>query len=195
MSGMRIIAGEARGRVLKGLPLSDLSVRPILARIKKSLFDILTPRLTGARFLDLYAGTGAVGLEALSRGAAQVVFVESEPRSQAVVAANARMLGWTERCRMVKADIVQGLGGVTGGPFDIIFMGPPYKDAEKKPLALTGTTLRHVCASRLLAQDGIILSQRHKKEPVEVPAELEQYRLETYGDTVVAFYRRAAAEK
>ncbi|MCX5778895.1 MAG: 16S rRNA (guanine(966)-N(2))-methyltransferase RsmD [Elusimicrobia bacterium] len=189
MSGLRIIAGEARGRMLKSLPIEDLSVRPILARIKKSLFDILTPRIDGAHFLDLYAGTGAVGLEALSRGAADVVFVESDKRSQELITANTIMLKWTDRCRIVKVDIVLGLGGVTGKPFDIIFMGPPYKDAHKKPLSLTGLTLQHVCSAGLLSPQGWILSQRHEKEAVVVPPELEQFRSEKYGDTVVVFYR------
>ncbi|MGA2090524.1 MAG: 16S rRNA (guanine(966)-N(2))-methyltransferase RsmD [Endomicrobiales bacterium] len=189
MGRLSIIAGEARGRALKSLPLDDLSVRPILARIKKSLFDILSPRIGGSRFLDLYAGTGAVGHEALSRGAASVVFVESDKRSQELITANAVMLGWMDRCRIVKVDIVQGLGSVMGGPFDIIFMGPPYKDAHKKPLSLTGITLRNVCESRLLSPNGWILSQRHEKEPVVIPEGLEQFRIEKYGDTVVAFYR------
>lgn len=189
MAGIRIIGGEARGRALKTFKEDDLSVRPILARIKKSLFDILAPRIGGARFLDLFAGTGAVGIEALSRGASSVDFVEDSPRSLGLIKDNLAMLGWTDRARIHRADVTKGLSWLPG-PFDIIFLGPPYKDAAKKPLALTGITLTHIVTAGLLAPDGIIVGQHHEKEAVTAPEGLTMFRRETYGDTKVSFFKR-----
>jgi 16S rRNA (guanine(966)-N(2))-methyltransferase RsmD len=192
MSGIQIIGGEARGRFLKTFKEGDLSVRPILARIKKSLFDILAPKLAGARFLDLFAGTGAVGIEALSRGAARVVFVESSPRSLGLVRQNLAMLHWESRAVVHRADIAGGLAWLRE-QFDIIFMGPPYKDAEKRPLALTGMTLRFIAEARLLAPGGWIIGQHHEKEPVDVPEGLTLFRREKYGDTYLSFFTAAPA--
>lgn len=190
MSGLRIIAGEARGRFLKTHKIEDLSIRPMLGRMKKSLFDILMPRLPGCRFLDLYAGTGAVGLEAISRGAAYADFVEMSPRSLKLVEENIAMLGWKDRTGMHRADVTKGLGWLTG-PYNIIFMGPPYKDEKKRMLALTAPTLRAVAAANLLAPDGIVVAQFHDSELVSVPPAFVMYREEVYGDTVVSFYKAA----
>src|SRR5438477_10377378 len=100
---MRIIGGTAKRRGLKS-PSHSLGVRPILARIKKSLFDILTPRLAGSDFLDLYAGSGAVGLEALSRGARYVVFDEKNPNCISAVRQNLSRFQFFDKARVVKAD-------------------------------------------------------------------------------------------
>jgi 16S rRNA (guanine(966)-N(2))-methyltransferase RsmD len=192
MSGLKIIGGEARGRNLKTLPEDDLSVRPILGRIKKSLFDILRPRLIDARFLDLFAGTGAVGLEALSRGCAFVTFVEMSPRSIALIEANLALLGWQKRAAIHRADVSRGLAGV-GAPFNVIFMGPPYKDQDKRPLALTVPALRAILSAGCLAADGWIVCQHHDKEPVTPPEGLTQFRRERYGDTLLTFFRKTDA--
>lgn len=189
MSGIRIQGGEARGRQLKTFKIEDLSVRPLLGRIKKSLFDIIRPKLAGADFLDLFAGTGAVGIEALSQGARRAVFVELSPRSLALIKENIESLGWSGRADIHRADVTKGLGWIKG-PFGVIFLGPPYKDDRKRPLALTTPALRAVVEAGLLAKDGIIVSQRHDKEAVNVPGELAQYRQEKYGDTILSFYRR-----
>lgn len=190
MSGIRIQGGEARGRQLKTFKIEDLSVRPLLGRIKKSLFDIIRPKLANANFLDLFAGTGAVGIEALSQGARHAAFVELSPRSLALVKENLEMLGWSGRAEVHRADVTKGLGWLTG-PFDIIFMGPPYKDEHKRPLALTTPALRAVVEAGLLAPGGLIVSQRQDKEPVTAPRELVMVRQEKYGDTLLSFYRMA----
>jgi 16S rRNA (guanine(966)-N(2))-methyltransferase RsmD len=188
MSGIRILGGEARGRVLRTLGEGDLSVRPMLSRMKKSLFDILRPRLDGAAFLDLYAGTGAVGIEALSRGSRHVVFVEMSPRSIVVIQQNLAMLGWEKRAEIVRLDVTRGLAGLSG-PFDIIFLGPPYKDEQKQMLALTGPTLKAICDAHILAPGGVIVGQHHIKEPVAVPPGLTLFRREKYGDTIISFFQ------
>src|ERR1039458_3523162 len=139
---MRIIAGSAKRRGLKS-PSPSLGVRPILARIKKSLFDILRPRMQEADFLDLYAGSGSVGLEALSQGARFATFVDMNPNCLSIVRQNLSKLGLLDaglpagrRARLVRADITKNLG-YAGGPFDIIFMGPPYHDQHWTALFLT----------------------------------------------------------
>jgi 16S rRNA (guanine(966)-N(2))-methyltransferase RsmD len=125
---LKIQSGALRGRALETIP-SPL-VRPILARIKKSLFDIIRPRITGANFLDLYAGTGAVGIEALSQGAAKATFVEREARCVTVIHANLEKLKIKDRATVVRGDATTSLGRFMGS-FDLVFMGPPYKDADK----------------------------------------------------------------
>jgi len=188
MKGLRIQGGEARGRFLKTFPKDDLSIRPMLARIKKSLFDILQMKLQGADFLDLYAGTGAVGLEALSRGAKRAVLVEGNPRCVSLVKDNLKSLGWEKRAQVFQSDITRGLGWLRE-QFDIIFLGPPYKDELKRPLALTAPTLRAIIESKLLKPEGWIIGQRQIKEPVAVPEGLMEFRQEKYGDTVLSFYK------
>ncbi len=192
---MRIIAGESRGRALKSVP-KEMMVKPISARIKKSVFDILRPRLEGARVLDLYAGTGAVGIEALSRGAAFAFFVDADKRCIAVIEQNLKTLNLAAKGRACYGDILQDLSwvGYRAGhsDFDIIYMGPPYRTQDNTMLAYSTPTLARVAEANLLASGGIMLLQRYKKEKVELPAGYEKFREERYGDTDVEFIRRVA---
>jgi 16S rRNA (guanine(966)-N(2))-methyltransferase RsmD len=192
MGGLKILSGDARGRVLNTLKSDDLSIRPMLGRMKKSLFDIIRPRLEGCEFLDLFAGTGAVGLEALSNGARRVVFVEQSPVSLKLIKENIDMLGYSDRGVIQRADVVKGLEWLKL-QFDIIFMGPPYKDDKKRPLFLTSPALSAVARGGLLAPGGWIICQHHKKEPVRVPEGLEIFRQEKYGDTLVTFVKGGKA--
>jgi len=185
---MRIIGGTAKRRGLKS-PSHSLGVRPILARIKKSLFDILRPRVEGSNFLDLYAGSGAVGLEALSRGAQSVTFVDMNPNCLSIIRQNLSKLRLFDRARLVRADIMKGLTFV-GGPFDLIFMGPPYHDQAWHALFLTQPTLREIGRHELLSPGGIVIGQHHAKEPMVELAGWEMYRQESYGDTKLSFFRK-----
>ncbi len=191
---MRIIAGESRGRALKSVP-KEMMVKPISARIKKSVFDILRPRLGGARVLDLYAGTGAVGIEALSRGAASAFFVDADKRCVAVIEENLKRLDLAAKGRACYGDILQDLSWISYragvSEFDIIYLGPPYRTEDNKMLAYSTPTLARVAEANLLAAGGVALLQRYKKEKVELPAGYEKYREERYGDTDVEFIRRA----
>ncbi|MBI3289667.1 MAG: 16S rRNA (guanine(966)-N(2))-methyltransferase RsmD [Elusimicrobia bacterium] len=191
---MRIIAGGSRGRWFKGVP-KDFPVHPISARIKKSVFDILRPRLEGARVLDLYAGTGAVGLEALSRGARSAFFVDRDKRCLAVIEENMKRLALTAQGKACYGDILQDLSWIPFRAgvecFDLIYMGPPYRDADNNMLAYSTPTLARVAEAKLLAPGGWALLQRYKKEKVELPAGLERFREERYGDTDVEFLRPA----
>ncbi len=184
---MRVIGGTQKRRGLKS-PSHSLGVRPILARIKKSLFDILRPRIEGANFLDLYAGSGSVGIEALSRGARFATFVDANANCLSIIRQNLSMLQLFDRSRLLKTDITKGIGFL-GGPFDIIFMGPPYHDAKWHAFALTVPTLRDIHRNNLLAPTGIVVGQHHAKEPVAPPTGWEMYRQEQYGDTILSFFK------
>src|SRR3989442_10474207 len=114
---MRIIAGQARGRRILSVPKS-MSVRPISARIRQSLFDIIRPRLSGAVFLDLFAGTGSVGLEALSHGASRAVFVEKDPYCSRLLRENLTTLDYTDRATVISGSVLQALESL-GSSFDL----------------------------------------------------------------------------
>ena len=195
---MRIIAGSARGRRLLSVPKS-MPVRPISGRMKQSLFDILRPRLTGAHFLDLFAGTGAVGLEALSRGAERVVFVDGDRRCIEVIGKNLERAGWKEKGQTFHANLDAPLSWIPFRShiehFDVIFMGPPYKDREARPIQMTQIVLNHIAAAKILAPQGWIVAQHHKKEFPKAPEGMEHLRVSKYGDTIMDFYRWAGQKR
>ena len=193
---MRIIAGTARGRRIFSVS-KNLPVKPISDRIKQSLFDILRPRITGAIMLDLFAGTGNVSLEALSRGAMKTVMVDREPACIKNIHRNLAHLGFEDRAKVLRGDVLKPLDWVMpysdNEGYDIIFMGPPYRDIINKMLSFSEPALKNVAEARLLAPNGIVVLQTHKTEEFAVPDSLEIYRVEKYGDTLVHFMR--AAEK
>ena len=193
---MRIIAGTARGRRIFSVS-KNLPVKPISDRIKQSLFDILRPRMTGAIMLDLFAGTGNVSLEALSRGAMKTVMVDREPACIKNIHRNLAHLGLEDRAKVLRGDVLKPLDWVMpysdNEGYDIIFMGPPYRDINNKMLSFSEPALKNVAEARLLAPNGIVVLQTHKTEEFAVPDSLEIYRVEKYGDTLVHFMR--AAEK
>jgi len=194
---VRIIAGTARGRKLLSVPKTK-PVKPISDRIKQSLFDIIKPRIPACYMLDLFAGTGAVGLEALSRGAGKVVFVEREPACLRAINRNLEKLGFTEKAIIKKADILAGVGWLghfsEGEGYDIIFMGPPYRDQNNVMLALSEPVLASVGQSKILAEHGIAIVQHHETEKFAIPENLEVFRTEQYGDTIVTFLRYKKAQ-
>ena len=193
---MRIIAGTARGRRIFSVS-KNLPVKPISDRIKQSLFDILRPRITGAIMLDLFAGTGNVSLEALSRGAMKTVMVDREPACIKNIHRNLAHLGFEDRAKVLRGDVLKPLDWVMpysdNEGYDVIFMGPPYRDINNKMLSFSEPALKNVAEARLLAPNGIVVLQTHKTEEFAVPDSLEIYRVEKYGDTLVHFMR--AAEK
>lgn len=139
---MRIIAGTCRSLRLK--TPKGLNTRPTTDRIKETLFNILQPQLGNARFLDLYSGSGGIGLEALSRGAKEAVFVENNKEAISCIEENIRFTKMNDRSKLLKMDVLSAIKRLNGvEAFDIIFMDPPYNnDYEKQVLAsLMGTTL------------------------------------------------------
>lgn len=185
---MRIIAGKYRGRRLKSPP-SDRT-RPTSDRLRETLFNVLTPRIEGTRFLDLCAGTGAVGIEALSRGAEHVTFVDQSRRMCALIETNLGALSVaSSEFEIVNADAFDFLRKRTGdAPLDLIFFDPPYSaDYE-------GVLSRIAESAVLLTAGGVVIVEHHKKK--ELPdkfGRLKRYRILTQGDSVLSFYAWSAA--
>ncbi len=180
---MRVIAGEARGRKL--LSVSGQVTRPITDRVKESLFNILGRRVVDAFFLDLFAGTGSVGIEALSRGARRAVFVERNRQALKVIAENLRITGLADRAQVVHSDVFKFLRGEFDEKFDVIYIAPPqYK-------GLWARTLLALDKRDLLSDEGLVVAQIHPKE--FSPLELESFQLadrRRYGSTLLCFYER-----
>jgi 16S rRNA (guanine(966)-N(2))-methyltransferase RsmD len=186
---LKVIAGTAKGRLLKTLSREDLSIRPILGRMKKSIFDIIQFKIPDSKFLDLFAGVGSVGIEAISRGAKKVVFAELSNISLSLIEHNVSMLGFADRAKIVKCNVIKGFE-ILQDKYDIVFMGPPYKDGNKKALALTYPALKNAVRYNILKDSSILIAQKHIKEPVGEVVGLECIRAEKYGDTIISFYRR-----
>src|SRR5881394_2395634 len=121
---MRIVGGEARGRTLRSVP-GD-STRPTSDRVRQSLFDTLGQRMDGLAVLDLYAGTGALALEAISRGAARAVLVEKDARAAGVIHGNNSDLNYQERCTVIREELPAAFARLRGAKFDLVFSDPPY---------------------------------------------------------------------
>ncbi len=178
---MRIIGGTLGGRRLRAPRGAD--TRPTADRVRESLFNILGP-LDGARVLDLFAGTGALALEALSRGAASAVLVDKAAEPVRCIAENARALGVEDRARVVRADALAALSRLPG-PFDLIFLDPPYA-LDVAPV---------LGALPPLLGDGarvIVEHDRRTPPPGTVPLSLVDRR--RYGDTEVSFYAKEGTE-
>jgi 16S rRNA (guanine966-N2)-methyltransferase len=179
---MRVISGTAKGRKLKSVP--GEGTRPVTDRVKESLFNILGADVRDARFLDLFAGTGGVGIEALSRGAAEAMFVEQGRAALATIRANLAVTGLADRARVVRADVFALLAGVPEAAFDYVYIAPPqYK-------GLWAQTLRALDANPAwLSDDSQVIVQIHPRE--FEPLALEHLVLvdeRKYGSTLLCFY-------
>jgi 16S rRNA (guanine(966)-N(2))-methyltransferase RsmD len=187
---LKVIAGTAGGRKIKTLSRNNLSIRPMLGRMKKSVFDIIKSKVPCSVFIDLFAGVGSVGIEALSRGAKKVVFAELNNISLSLIKHNVDILGFSDRTKIVKCDIVKNFG-VLQDKYDIIFMAPPYKIEKKRILAFTSAVLKNAVRYDILKSDSVLISQKHVKESVGYIEGLECFRIEKYGDTLISFYKPA----
>ncbi len=179
---MRVIAGKAKGRKLESVP-GD-AVRPITDRAKEALFSILSDRVRGARVLDLFGGTGAVGIEALSRGAERVTFVERYPPALKVIGHNLQNTKLAERAYVVRGDAFKFLRRQNIGPFDIIYVAPPqYQGLWLKALEMIDAR------PELLTPDGEVIVQINPRE-YEEPAlsNLERVDSRRYGSVQLDFY-------
>jgi 16S rRNA (guanine966-N2)-methyltransferase len=158
-------------------------VRPTSDKVKQALFNILGERVEDALFLDLFAGAGGIGIEALSRGAARVVFVDVSRASLRVVEQNIAQTGLGERSQTVLSRVESFLKKPTGGLYDIVFLDPPYAD-EMQPL------LELIAGAGIVKPDSLVIAEHVKKQPSPAGAGgLTLYREAKYGDTVLAFYQ------
>jgi 16S rRNA (guanine966-N2)-methyltransferase len=186
MTSVRIIAGALKGKRL-ATPKGD-TTRPTADQVRIALMDTLTPRLPGARVLDLFAGAGGVGLEALSRGAAEVTFVERDARAVAALRENIATLGVSGVARVKRGDAVRELEALyrAGERFDIVFLDPPYDGG------LVETTLESLGGGGLLLGDGWVIAQHFtKRAPAERVGCLFAFRTRRFGETTLTFYRAA----
>jgi 16S rRNA (guanine966-N2)-methyltransferase len=187
---MRIIAGEYRSRTLQAPP--GFATRPTSDRLRETLFNVLAPCIEGALFLDLYAGSGAVGIEALSRGAARVVFAEQAPPALAALRANLTRLGIRDGVRIQSGSVSAFLRRVRlAAPqvFDLIFLDPPWDAAEEyaATLGLLGGT-----SSGLLAPEAQVIAEHRRKQPLgDSYGSLHRTRLLEQGDAALSFYAQS----
>ena len=175
---MRVIAGRFKGRRLK--PPSWEGLRPTSDKLRETLFNILAARIEGARVVDGFAGTGAVGIEALSRGAAHVTFVENDRRAAALTAANINACGAAADVTIETGDVATVLRRHTAA-FDVIWLDPPYGHDSSEPLE---------AAAGALAPGGLVVLERATRREPAVPAALVRIRDVKSGDSTLTFFTR-----
>ena len=177
---MHIIAGTARGRQI--LTPQGRNTRPTLGRVKESLFGILQFSLEGARVLDLYAGSGSLGMEALSRGAAFAVFNDSDRGCCDLIRRNLDSLGFTGRAALMQFDAMTAIGRLSGGQaFDIVFLDPPYKMGAEQ--ALTA-----LFREGLVAPGGRVVVEHAWEDAPHAEESIERVDTRKYGDTGISFF-------
>ena len=182
---MRVITGTARGRRLK--ELQGMETRPTTDKVKESLFSIIQFDIEGRRVLDLFAGTGQLGIEALSRGAAEAVFVDRRPDAVRLVQENLALCGFTDRARVKSGDALAYLK--SGEKFDLIFLDPPYA-ADLLEQGLTAIASFDICR-----EHGIIVAESAADKVLpELPAPYRLYREYRYGKIRLSVYHRSGNE-
>jgi 16S rRNA (guanine966-N2)-methyltransferase len=182
---MRIIAGLAKGRTLKTLRSREL--RPTMDRVREALFAVLSTRVVEARFLDLYAGAGTVGLEALSRGAAEAWFVEAHRPAGQVIRENAERCGFADQAKVIVAPVPRGLAQLRqqGSQFDLIFADPPYDREEAKAVMA-----RLAQWPQVLAEGGVLVLQRSRHEEVgEQVGVFRRMKQAKFGETMLDYFQ------
>ncbi|MDP3979800.1 MAG: 16S rRNA (guanine(966)-N(2))-methyltransferase RsmD [Chlamydiota bacterium] len=180
---VRIICGLAKGRKIS-IP-KGLEVRPTLDRVKESIFNILFHRFDGARVLDLYAGSGNLGLEALSRGASEVVFVEKDKCNTVIIQKNLDLLGF-KNANICPLPVFTYLRRFTARPFDIIFVDPPYSCYEH--IKFVEELFSVILDRSALVQNGMIVIEHPSRNHFDFPMEMLQlYKHRCYGQTAVSF--------
>lgn len=183
-SRLRIAGGAARG-----VPLTEprgLRLRPTSGMVREAIFNILADRVTDARVLDLYAGTGALGIEALSRGAAAAVFIDAEPASCKAILQSLSRTAFANRAQVIRGRLPSAISGAEG-LFDIVLLDPPYQlESGPETLALAHTRL---------APEGIVVYEHGSRyNPPERPAGLRLVERRVYGDSAIALYAAQEVE-
>lgn len=182
---MRIITGIAKGRIIKAP--DGLNTRPTSDRVKEALFNIISKKIYGARVLDLFTGTGNLGLEAISRGAEMCTFVEKNNNAYKILASNIEMLGFiftSELYRGDAFDVLETIGKVNK-KYDIIFLDPPYS------MGLVEKSVKKISELMIMEQNGVIVSECDEKDIIpEKINDIKTYRIEKYGRTKIYFWNK-----
>ncbi|NGQ93875.1 16S rRNA (guanine(966)-N(2))-methyltransferase RsmD [Brevibacillus sp. SYP-B805] len=181
---MRVIAGELKGRPLSAVP--GKGTRPTTDKVKESIFNMIGPYFDGGVALDLYAGTGGLGIEALSRGMEKAIFVEVDSRAFAVVKENIERLGLADRAELYRNDAARALKALAkrGIPFDAVFLDPPY---AKQKIA---DEIAYLQEANLLADEAWIVAEHAAADSLPTAVgRCTVDRTATYGDTTVTIYR------
>jgi 16S rRNA (guanine966-N2)-methyltransferase len=187
---MRVIAGKYRSRPLRSFPGMD--IRPTSDRLRETLFNVLCSgkpdALAGTTWLDLYAGSGAVGIEALSRGATMVHFAETSKAAAEMIAANLKSLGIASGYQIVKSETSKALRqwDSAGARVDFVFLDPPYRLRDEY-----AKTLNALAESKLASASVTVIAEHEKRfDPGETFGRLQRYRRLEQGDAALSFYRR-----
>jgi 16S rRNA (guanine(966)-N(2))-methyltransferase RsmD len=183
---MRIISGRYRGRVLKSPP--GMQIRPTSDRLRETLFNVLAPRIEDTRFLDLCAGSGAIGIEALSRGAAHVTFVDRSRKMCGLVESNLDLCGVpedeTEVVMSEAGEFLRRASARAERKWDIAFFDPPYAIDYLPVLAAFGT-------GAILEEEGVlVVEHHHKNELKDAVGEIRRWRILKQGDSALSFFER-----
>ena len=179
---LRVIAGEARSIPL--MTPDGLDTRPTTDRVKETLFNLLQNDIYGCEFLDLYAGSGQIGIEALSRGAKLACFVEKNKKAMDIIQKNLEKTKFTDRAELIKKDVVSALS-LMSASFDIIFMDPPYAlETEKEVLSM-------IQKNRILKEDGLVIIEADKDRDFSFVSEhgFEIIKIKTYKTNQHVFLR------
>jgi 16S rRNA (guanine966-N2)-methyltransferase len=186
---MRVISGLYRGRRLRAV--EGLEVRPTSDRLRETLFNVLAPRLGGARFLDICAGSGAVGIEALSRGASHAAFIDRSRRACSVIEANLAALGIARDAAIINRDAASALKRMAGEGerFDVAFFDPPYaSEVYRRVLELLG-------GGAALSDDATVVVEHRAKAPLDPEyGRLRAYRQIKQGESALTFFELSPAE-
>ncbi len=186
---MRIIAGKFRSRQLKSI--KGMALRPTSDKLRETLFNILGELIVDARFMDLFAGTGAVGIEALSRGAREAIFVEKHPPTAALIRKNLEALDIRSGARVVASDAMKALErlakepSASNGGINILFLDPPYAETDQYK-----TVLAFLGDANLLAENAVVIAEHQRSLDLpETSGNLERVRVLRQGDAALTFYR------
>lgn len=182
---MRIIAGKAKNK--KIMSQKGTMVRPTLARIKESLFEILKPYIEDSIFLDLFSGTGSIALEALSRGAKRAVMIEKNKEALRIIIKNVESMNFSEQCRAYKNDSIRAIEILANKAekFDIIFLDPPYKEE------LCTEVIKKISKEGILKDGGIIVAEHHINEKLgETIGDFNKIDERAYSGKIMSFYSR-----
>lgn len=188
---MRVIAGIYRSRLLRSP--KGLALRPTSDRLRETLFNVLGPQVAGSRFVDLFAGTGAIGIEALSRGASEVIFIEKHTRSAELIRRNLESLEVRSGVSVLAVDVLRGLEMLAAqhraddAPIDFVFLDPPYAAATDY------TRVLHFLAETVFLAPGalVIAEHRAKCDLAKAAGSLQRFRVLKQGDAALSFFRKS----